>query len=426
MRSTRGPGARFALRAAAVALLAAAARPAAAEPELLGWERCEAIAGAANPDLSSARFSLESSRAAFYQSFNAVMPQVNLSNSLNEGRIMPVYRWSAQATASINLFDASSIADIRAASAAVSVNEANLRKASADLRQSLRSAFTHLLFAQESVKVARLVSDLRESAAGQIALRYNSGTEAKGDKMLADAQALQARLSIVAAERDLRAAQRELAQRLGREEYENFVASGTLGAAAPPPRPEDLRSLLALQPEVVIAQAQARQAGVGVERAESSLWPSLTGDYVRALIGPAELPRASYGWNAGLTLSYPLFAGGPTSTWFGTKAAKRALDAAEMNLSSARVAGITSLESAWASYADAVDQVQIQEALLAADRQRNDEADIEYRSGLLIYANWEVIASARISEESQMINALRSVMDAETSWNRALGRALGE
>src|SRR3569832_809166 len=114
--------------------------------------------------------------------------------------------------------------------------------------------------------------------------------------MLADALALQARLSIVAAERDLRSAQREMAQRLGREEYEDFVASGTLGAAATPPRPEDLRSLIVLQPEVQLAQAQVRQAGVAVTQAESSLWPSLTGEYTRNVAGRTEFPRSAYGW----------------------------------------------------------------------------------------------------------------------------------
>ncbi|HEX4046642.1 MAG TPA: TolC family protein [Elusimicrobiota bacterium] len=408
------------------AVLLFAAPPLRAETKPLTWEQCEALAAQTNPDLAVSRFSLESSFASFYQSFNGVMPQVTLSNSLNEGNVMPVDRWTAQATASINLINAAQIANIRAASATVSLGEASLRKASADLRQNLRLAYSHLLFAQESVKVAQLVSSLREHDDEMIALRYNSGTEAKGDKLLGDAEALQARLSIASAERDVRAAQREMAQRLGQENYEEFVASGTLGAGAPPPRPADLTPLLALQPEVLVAQASNRQAAVAVSQAESSLWPSLSGNYSRFRGADAEFPSTSYGWDAGLTLSYPLFGAGPTATWYGTKAAKRALDAAGQNLESVRVTGLTTLEDAWAAYADAVDQVRVQEALLGADRQRNDEADVEYASGLLIYANWEVIASSRISEESQVISALKSAMDAETAWSRALGRALGE
>ena len=412
----------------AVALVFAVvvARPAHAEPKPLSWDQCQALAAEANPDLAASRFSLAASFASFYQSMNGVMPQVALSNTLTEGNIMPINRWSAQATASINLINAAQIANIRAASATVSLNEANVRKASADLRQNLRFAFSHLLFAQESLKVAKLVDTLREHDAEMIGLRYNSGTEAKGDKLLGDAQALQARLAIVAAERDVRAAQRELAQRLGIEIHEDFVASGILGAAAPPPRPDDLTPLLSLQPEVLIAQAARHQAEISVSQAESSLWPSLAGNYSRTRTGGAEFPSTNYGWGAGLTLSYPLFGAGPTSTWYGTKAAKRALDASGQSLESTRVTGLTTLESTWAQYADAVDQVQVQEALLEADRQRNDEADVEYASGLLIYTNWEQIASSRISEESQVISALKSAMDAETAWNRALGRALGE
>ncbi|MFI5363244.1 MAG: TolC family protein [Elusimicrobiota bacterium] len=426
MNKRFGARPRFATSLMASALLAsAAARPAGAEPKPLTWEQCEALAADANPDLAAARFSLESSRAAFYQSFNGVMPQVALSNSLNAANATP-NRWSAQASASINLIDASAISSIRAANASVSLNEAIVRKSSADLRSNLRLAFSHLLFAQESLRVARLVSALRDHAAEMIGLRYNSGTEAKGDKMLADAQSLQARLAITASERDVRAAQRELAQRLGRENYEEFVASGTLGADAPPTRPDDLSPLLSLQPEVLIAQAAQRQAATAVSQAESSLWPSLAGNYSRFRDGGAEFPSTEYGWGAGLTLSYPLFGAGPTATWYGTKAAKRALDASGQSLESVRVSGLTELEGAWAAYSDAVDQVSLQMDLLTADRQRNDEADVEYASGLLIYANWEVIASSRISEESQVISALKNAMDAETAWNRALGRALGE
>jgi outer membrane protein TolC len=84
------------------------------------------------------------------------------------------------------------------------------------------------------------------------------------------------------------------------------------------------------------------------------------------------------------------------------------------------------MENAWMAYASAIDQVRIQSALLEAARQRNDEADVRYASGLLSYDNWVVIVADRVSTESQAVSALRNAMDAETAWNRALGRALGE
>lgn len=177
---------------------------------------------------------------------------------------------------------------------------------------------------------------------------------------------------------------------------------------------------------MLIAEASARQAGVSVSQAESSLWPSLSANYSRSRSDSAEFPSQAYSWSAGASLSYPLFGGGPTSTWYATKAAKRSRDAADRDLASARVAGLTAFESSWSSYAGAVDQVRVQSALLEAARQRNDEADIKYASGLLSFDNWEVIVSDRVSTENQEVSALRKAMDAETAWNRALGRALGE
>jgi outer membrane protein TolC/predicted MFS family arabinose efflux permease len=398
----------------------------AATPQVLTWEDCVKAALDANPDLAAARFTLEATRASFYSSFNAFMPQVSLSNSVSESNLLPSNAWSAQAAASMRLFDVGQIAAIRSAAAAVSLDEANLRKASADLRSSLRQAFSHALFAQESLKAAQNVLEIRERDSEMLTLRYDSGSESKGNMLRAKAQALQARLALDAAHRDLRTAQRELSQRLGREEFADYVSSGALGAVPPPARPDDLRSLLPLRPDILLAEATERRFRAALLSSEGVLWPSLSANYVRGRGDRVEFPSARYSWSAGATLSYPLFAGGPTSAWYNTMAGRRGLDAARRSLDSARVAGLSALESAWAAYANAVDQVRVQTDLLAAARQRNDEADVKYASGLLSFDNWEVIVSDRVSNENQYVSALRAAMDAETAWNRALGRALGE
>ena len=72
------------------------------------------------------------------------------------------------------------------------------------------------------------------------------------------------------------------------------------------------------------------------------------------------------------------------------------------------------------------DQVKVSDALLVAARQRNDEADVRYGSGLMSFDIWEGIVSDRVSAERSALSARRAAMDAETAWHRALGRALGE
>jgi hypothetical protein len=68
----------------------------------------------------------------------------------------------------------------------------------------------------------------------------------------------------------------------------------------------------------------------------------------------------------------------------------------------------------------------VQQALLAAARQRSAEADVRYQSGLLTYDNWEIIVSDRISTERQAISAKLAAVNAEAAWERSLGKGLGE
>jgi outer membrane protein TolC len=406
------------------AALAAAAVPASAS--VVSWEDVASRAAAGNPDLASSRLTRDARRASYWSSYNRVLPSLSLSNSVSESNTARQPAWSASASASLTLFDLGDYAAIRSASASLGAAEASLRGASADLRSSLRRAFSSLLFAQTGLDVSRRVLEVRGRNAELVRLRYESGRESKGNMLRAQAQRVQAEVLVASSERDLRVAQRELARRLGSEAFEAFVASGTFSAAPAPSMPGDFRALLALRPDIASAEASLRSADAALASARSSLFPRLSADYTRTRSGSTEFPSRRYSWSAGATLSYPLFGGGPTETWLSNVAAKRSREASRRDLDAARQSALSDLESAWSDYATASDQVRVQEALLAAARQRNDEADVRYASGLLSYDVWEPIVSDRVSSERSSVSARRAAMDAETAWDRALGRALGE
>ncbi|MBI4060178.1 MAG: TolC family protein, partial [Elusimicrobia bacterium] len=324
------------------------------------------------------------------------------------------------------LFSASKAASIRSASAALGAAEASLRASSAALRSSLRQAFSALLFAQASLEAARRITAIRRHDSELVSLRYEAGRESKGNMLRARAQALQAQAAASAAERDLRTARREMARQLGRDGFEAFAATGAFSSAPPPPRPDDFRALLPLRTDVAIAEAALRSSRASRASADAAFWPALSANYSRTRAGATEFPSARTGWSAGATLSYALFGGGPTAAYLDAKSSRLGYEKTQSDLSAARQAALSDLERAWSDYADAADQVAVQDALLEAARQRNDEADIRYGSGLLSFDNWEVIVSDRVSTERNALSARRAAMDAETAWHRALGRALGE
>jgi len=393
----------------------------------LTWADCVALALRKNPDLASSFAAAEAQRAAYRGSFNGVMPSLTLSNGYSDSSSnLTGNRWSAQATADMDLFNPAKLAGIRSASASLTQAEANRRLTSASVRFNLWQAFMQVLFAERSIEVNRRILQLRDNDARLVALRYDSGRESKGNMLRAKAQLQQAQADLNQAMRNLRADQTALDRQLGLDDFQRVEATGTLTALPPPAFPEDPSSWLARRPDVAVQQAVVEGARASLSSARSSLWPTLSGNYTRGRLGRDEFPSSGYSWIGGLTLSYPLFGGGPTSTYYAIKAADRSLERAQQDLRSVRDQAVTDLETSWASYAGAVDQVSVQEQLLEAARQRNDEADVRYASGLLTYDNWEIIASDRINQERQAVSADYNAAVGQAGWERAIGKGLGE
>ncbi|MBI5201280.1 MAG: TolC family protein [Elusimicrobia bacterium] len=414
------------LRAVLLALLAWSGSPAAAE--VLTWEDCVSLALRQNPDLSAARFSREASRADYLGSYNGLFPSLSLSNSYStsDAATRSTLHYSAGATASVKLFDAGRYASIRSASAGYARASASLRQEASDLRLSLRRAFLQLLFAQENVETSRRINEMRRRGAELVTLRYNSGRESKGNMLRAQAQLLQADADLAQARRELRTSQRSLDVRLGYDDFKAFVATGTLSTTAPPDFPENAEPLISRRPDVQASLASIRTAEAGVSSAKSTLWPSLSASYSRNVSGRTEFPNSSRGWTAGGTLSLPLFGGGPTEAYFNVEGANAGLERARHELRSTRVAAALDVETTWSDFSRTSSQSGVQAALLDAARQRNEEADVRYASGLLSYDNWEIISTDRINQERQALQARVNAAVSEASWEHALGRELGE
>jgi len=130
--------------------------------EPLSWQDCVQLAARGNPDLLSALYASESSRALYLKSFNGILPQVSLSNSYTNSKSASSGEsktWTAEGTASLDLIDLGQWASIQAASAGQRLGEANYRLAATNALLSLYRAFTSLRYAQDSIAVNTLIRD---------------------------------------------------------------------------------------------------------------------------------------------------------------------------------------------------------------------------------------------------------------------------
>lgn len=411
---------------AAAALVLAAFPPSARAQRLLTWADCVELAIRQNPDLQSSRLGLEADKASYKGSWNGLMPSATLSNSYTDSNTAGPNKWTAGVNANLLLLDAGRIASIRASKALVGQGTASLRQVSANVRFNLFQAFAQVLEAERSVQVSRNIRDMRDRGAKLVELRYASGRESKGNMLRADAQLEQAEAELRQAMRAQRADQIALDRQLGIDDFGAVVATGTLAAAPPPPAPADDLALLSNRPDVALQEAVVRSAQASLSSARSTIYPSLSANYQRGRFGDKEFPSRAYTWSGGLTLSLPIFGGGPTATYYAVQAANRSLERAQQDLRVVRDAAIADLEQTWATYAGDADQVSVQHALVLSARQRNDEADVRYASGLLTYDNWEIIATDRINNERQVVTAEFNAAVSQAAWERSLGKELGE
>src|SRR6185436_10674432 len=113
-------------------------------PKSLGWDDCVALALSRNPDLAASSLALQSSRYSYYGSFNGILPSLSLTNSYNDGSSSRSgsNKWEAQASASMNVFNLGDINNIRSSKASLTLAQASRRQTSANVRSSLRSAFS--------------------------------------------------------------------------------------------------------------------------------------------------------------------------------------------------------------------------------------------------------------------------------------------
>jgi outer membrane protein TolC len=397
-------------------------------PVPLTWQECVRLAARNNPDLISALRAMQASRAQYYGSYNGIFPHLSLSNSYSDSKSAGLGEsksWQAEGTASLDLIDFGQWASIQSASAGLKLSQANLEVSATTTLLNLYKAFAALLYAQEEVQVNTNIRDIWKMNAQMIDLRYKSGSESRGNNMNTQAQLLQSEVGLAQAGRDTQTSQQQLGQVLGMDEFHALTATGTWDTPPVPMPHPDFSAMLMKIPQIRAQAAVVEQAQAAIKAAQSTLWPTLSLNYSKGTQGGSEFPSSPF-WAFTGVASYPLFGGGPTSTYYATQAAQRSYDKALQDLRSLRNQTLTNLENAWSAYAQAQDQIRVQRAFLEADRQRKAEYDILYQSGLMSFQEWILVVEEYVNFQTSFLRAEQNLILAQAQWRFATGEQLGE
>jgi outer membrane protein TolC len=408
---------------AAVYLIIGAGQLSAAE-EILTWGACIQEAAKNHPDLIASQQTVKQSEASKQQTASGLLPQLTSSlsaqTSQSNGKTTDTYGYGVSGTQL--LFDGNkTINNLKVSFENIAAAKQSFRFTSVSVRFRLRSAFIDLLKAQEMLRIAEEIYNIRRGNLELIVLRYESGLEHKGALLTAEADLADAQYGISQIKRGVRVAQRELVKEMGRKQLTPMYAQGDFQVKDSARDEPDFELLAKNNPSLQQLIAQKRSAEFSLKSAYANFYPEITGSAGANRTGDRWSPRDKQ-WDMGVSLSLPLFEGGlRTAQVSEARALVRQL---EENQRSALDSAILTLQQNWATLQDAIENVSVQNKTLIATQERSKITQAQYSVGFVSFDNWTIIEDNLVKAKRNYLNAQAATLLAEARWIQAKGEVL--
>jgi outer membrane protein TolC len=393
--------------------------------EDLTWEDCIREASKNHPDLIAASEEIKQSEAGKSITASALFPQVDASLAASTAKTASSDTndsYSYGVTGKQLIFDGTkTVQDVKAALEGINASKQNFKYASVTVRYNLRSAYIRLLKAQESSKITEEIYEIRRSNLELITLRYESGLEHKGALLTAEADLSSANYQVLQAQRNLEVAQRRLIKEMGRKQFTPVFVRGDFEVRSKGEGKPDFETIAQNNPSLRKISAQENSAAFSLKSAYANFSPELLGQ-AGAGKSSAHWPPENDDWNAGLTLSVPIFEGGLRLAQVSQ--AKAYLNQIKENKRSIRDSLVLALEEKWALFRDALTNVGVQYKSLIATEERSKIAQAEYSLGLITFDNWTIIENNLVTQKNAYLDARADALIAEAGWIQAKGETL--
>jgi len=396
--------------------------------ELLTWGECINEAAKNHPDLIAAQEQVKESEASKKITASTLYPQVGSNLSASTGRNdtgtsnSTSDSYSYGVTGSQLIFDGmQTINNVKSASENIKAAKQNFKFTSATVRYRLRSAFVSLLKTQEMLNITQEIYKIRRENLELVSLRYESGLENKGALLTAEADLADAQYQISQAKRQVEVAQRNLTKEMGRKQLVPMQVKGDFNVSDAAKVKPDFVSLSATNPSLQQIIAQKNAAEFGLKSSYGAFAPTLSGN-AGANKSDAHWAPKNDEWTMGLTLSLPIFEGGLRVAQ--VSGAKALLNQLRENERSTRDGIISTLEQAWATLQDAMENVGVQKENLNATDVRSKIAQEQYSLGFISFDNWTIIEDNLVKAKRTYLDAEAAALLTEANWIQAKGETL--
>jgi outer membrane protein TolC len=286
--------------------------------------------------------------------------------------------------------------------------------------QKLKKAWDNSIYFRELSKISSSTIERRKANYQIVNLRYLSGRENKGALLKTEASLRQAQVNLEEANSNFVLSRGELSLILGQDLLESEPILGTFLTDTKKP-PQNVNATI--HPLVRANEFKLKAAEEALQSAKSKYFPEISLTASAKKNAAPDLPLANPVYNAGLTLTIPLF---DANTSSGVKSAIINKSIAVITLDETRASHKQSLKSKEAAYLIAKKNLDVSQFGYDASFLQAEVARQRYTLGLVTFQDWDSYENDLIAAELNVLKSQKSVADAFTDFCEALGLTLEE
>jgi outer membrane protein len=364
--------------------------------ESLNLERCVEIALKMHPNIIAASSSVSASESRIGQAKAGYYPQINWSSSYN--RISTATGGSGNSSGSslgrtdaYNSYSAGfnlsqTIYDFGKTPTQVNIQNLNLASSRSDLQTTSDQVIYNVKQKYYGILQAKRDRDVSAESVKQFEQHleqakgfFTVGTKPKFDVTKAEVDLGNARLNLIRAENTLRLGTANLNNAMGVPDAPEYMLEDNLLFRKYDITFEDALTIASQnRPDLQSIVAKKQAAEQTIELARKGYYPALTGNAAYNWTGD-KFPL-EHGWNAGATLSFPLFSGYLTK--YQVEEAKANLNVLTANEESVRQTVFLDVRQAYLNLRDAEERVPVAELTVKQAEENFELANGRYTAGV--------------------------------------------
>jgi len=404
--------------------------------EKLSLRTCIDIALKNQPAIVAAREGVNAGQGRVTQATSPYLPQVSASTGYSESRSLggalgDSISKSYATSLSINqvIYDFGKTGStLDAARLGTRSLERDLERVVQETILNVKQSYFALLAARKLLVVAQKTVEQAESHLKQAEAFFRSGSKPRFDVTRAEVEVNNAALGLINGKNNVRLSTISLCNVMGIDPSSDVDIDDILSAPASiPPMEQALTESLKNRPDMLKAGADIDAARATVKANQSNYLPTLSanGAYSWAH-GTSEMGPYNgdiqNSWNAGVTLSMPLFEGGLTNG--KVSEAKANLRTLEAQRSTLRQSIVVELNQAYADIESATARMAVMELSLKKAQESLDLAQGRYEDGVGPYMEITDAQVASVSAETNHVQALYDYQLATARLYKAMGQGL--